>query len=705
MEHNLIIANEIIIIALLLVAIIASMTLRHLKMPYTIGLVLIGYAFSEYIVPHIDALKPIGPYFPAVDIILYIFLPPLIFESAIAVNTRLLNRNLFPVLCLAIFGVIISAGIIGYMIAWYFAIPLLFALLFGALISSTDPVAVISIFKEVGVPKRLQILVEGESLLNDACSIIMFQLVLLLISHPLLKNDLSFFETSALFTSQLLTSFVGGVFIGVIGGLILRVILRKTPLHSHIHQTATLVAAYLTYLLGDEMGFSGVIAVVSCGFITARAVSDWIGPDRREELNHFWEYIGFLANSLIFLLVGITISSLQDLSLLIKGGILGVFFLIGAVLLARFVPIVGTFAIFNRFTRHKVPFSYQIVCFWGGLRGAVAIALVLSLPLSLPFRDLIIAFSVLTVLFSIFIQGMTIGPLIQYLELGQSRLLRTFHQVYGDLVTSRAAQSSLLKSDLAGIIDSAILDEYIRTYREKSQYTEQKVREFWQEVHQNPDRTSVIRLFWLEAIHYEQKQYRQLYDDGLILSPVYAELQYQTTIREDFIQSGNYHPPIRLYAPESRYGLWLYRFIRRIFPNSAMLKSYQNRIDIHLIFASVAVYVASSATIEYLERLSQWVCLDSAEITDIVDFYKKFEQKALSYLTSEHVVGSQNLSYVSGYLAERTAGAGMIHMLGHHIEEGIGDEKTLGHIIDRLIKEKNKAKKKVFQLCGDQIVP
>lgn len=705
MEHNLIIANEIIIITLLLVAIIASMTLRHLKMPYSIGLVIIGYAFSEFVVPHIEALKSIGPYFPAADIILYIFLPPLIFESAIAVNTRLLNRNLFPVLCLAIFGVIISAGIIGYMISWYFAIPLLFALLFGALISSTDPVAVISIFKEVGVPKRLQILVEGESLLNDACSIIMFQLVLLLISRPLLKNDLTFLETSALFTSQLLTSFIGGILIGVVGGIILRTILRKIPLHSHIHQTATLVAAYLTYLLGDELGFSGVIAVVVCGFITAQAASDWIGPDRREELNRFWEYIGFLANSLIFLLVGITIASLEDLSLLIKGGILGIFFLIGAVLLARLVPVIGTFAIFNRFTKHKVPFSYQAICFWGGLRGAVAIALVLSIPLSLPFRDLIIAFSILTVLFTIFVEGMTIGPLIQFLGLGQSKLLRTFHQLYGELVTFRAAQSSLENANIRGIIDSAILDEHIRKHKEKSHNIEQMVREFWKNVHQNPDRMSVIRLFQLEALHYEQKQYRQLYDNGLILPPVYTELQYQITIREDFIQSGNIYTDIRLYAPGSRYKIKFCKFLKRSFPDSKMLNTYQKRIDIHLIFASIAIYIASSATIEYLEKLAKWVCLNPAEISEIIGFYKKIKQKALIHLTSEQVIGTQNLIYVSGYLAERTAGAGIIQVLTHHIEEGIGDEKTLGHMIDGFIKEKNKARKKVFKSCGDEILP
>lgn len=693
MEQNLIISNEIIIISLLLVAIIASMTLRHLKLPYTIGLVGIGYIFSAYVVPHVEVLKPIGPYFPAVDIILYTFLPPLIFESAIAVNTRLLNRNLFPVITLAILGVIISAGIIGYMISWYFAIPLLFALLFGALISSTDPVAVISIFREIGVPKRLQILVEGESLLNDASSILLFQLVLLLISKPLLKNNLTFFETSALFTSQLLTSCTGGIIVGIIGGLLLRIILQKAPTHSHIHQTATLVAAYLTYLAGDELGFSGVIAVVTCGFITARAASDWIGPDRREELTRFWEYIGFLANSLIFLLVGITIATLKDFSLLLKGGIVGVLFLIGAVLLARFIPVVGTFTIFNRFTSHKVPLSYQMVCFWGGLRGAVAIALVLSIPLSLPFRDLIIAWTVIAVLFSIFIQGLSVGPLIRGLRLGQPPLIRTFYQFYTDLITSRAAKSAIEKSTLAGITDSAIFETALRMYDEKIKTTEQNLQEFWNEVHKNPDRVSVIRLFWLEALHYEEKFYRQLYDDGLIPPPVYAELQYQTTIREDLIQSGNYRTKTRLYAPGSRYRLKLHRLMRRIMPDSSITAGYQKKIEMNLIFAAVAVYITSSAVIEYLKRLSGWVCLDVSEIQEIIGTYSKIHEKASSILISEKKDTSHNMSFVSKYLAETIARAGVIHMLAHHLDKGIGDEKSLHHIIEILIREKNKARR------------
>ncbi|MDD1723736.1 MAG: sodium:proton antiporter [Methanospirillum sp.] len=697
MSENLIIANEIIIIALLLVAILASLILRRLRMPYTIGLVIIGYAFAEFIVPHISAFEPLQRVIPAVDIILYIFLPPLIFESAVALNTRLLSRNLFPVLCLAIFGVIISAGIIGYLVAWYFAIPLLFALLFGALISSTDPVAVISIFKEIGVPRRLQTLVEGESLLNDAASIILFQLVLLLIRNPIFKNEHTFLETSTLFTTQLLTSFAGGIVIGIISGFLLRMLLKRAPLHAHIHQTATLVAAYLTYLISDEAGFSGVIAVVACGFFTARAASDCIGPDRREDLARFWEYIGFLANSLIFLLVGIAIASLEDLSIMLKGGILGILFLIAATLLARFVPVFGIFGLYNLFTTHRVPLSYQTVCFWGGLRGAVAIALFLSIPLSLPFRDLIIAFSVTIVLFTIFVQGITMGPLIRALGLGQSGMLRRFHQLHADLVTSRVAQERLKHSVLEGIISPGVLEECASRYREISTGHEQKIRELWDEIHKNTESVSILRLFWLEAIRFEQKLYRHLYDDGLILPQVFAELQYQATIREDLIQSGNYHPVVLVYTPGSRFRMRMKGFVSRISPDSRLSGFLEEKSTINRIFAAIAIVVTASATTRYMKDLSSRVCLDPGEIADILAEYDQACAEETAYLRSVPVAGSRALKEVSRYLAKRTAGAGMILLIHQYLEEGSGDEKILTGYVNQLIREKNTDEKKLIR--------
>lgn len=702
MNPNPLIADETVVITLLLIAIIASMTLRHLKMPYTVGLVLTGFIFSSFIAPNISVLHSFDGLTPSSDIILYLFLPPLIFESAIALNTRLLSRNLFPILGLAIAGVVISAVIIGLLVSHLFAIPLLFALLFGALISATDPVAVITLFKEIGVPKRLQILVEGESLLNDAAAIVLFQLVLSLIGASLLSERISLFNTSLQFTSTVITSFIGGIAVGALIGILLIVVLKKTPLHSHIHQTATLVAAYLSYLISDHIcGFSGVVAVVVCGCVAARAASDWLGPARRDELTRFWEYIGFLANSLIFLVVGIAIASLQDLSIFLNGAVVGIILLIIVVTFSRIIPVFGIFGLYNLFTPRTVPFSYQMITFWGGIRGAVAIALSLSLHPSLPYRDAIVAFSVTIVLYTVLVQGLTIAPLIHYFGLGQTRLVNRFHQMYTDLIASRAGGRSLQNSVMGDIIDPTTALRHIKQYEKSSADQVQKIRDFWSEIRKNPERKSILRLFWLEALRFEQKQYRELYDEGLILPAVYAELQYQTATREDLIQSGDYHPGSPVMGPGTKFRKWIQKVISQIAPESRISRFLQKRSEMNRIFGAAAIVVAASETTRYLTNLASVVCLRPIEITDILAVYNQLEGESRDYLHSDQVIQSGNLKEISAYLAERTAGAGMIATLHHHLEDGAGDEKTLTRLIDQLIEEKNAARRKLIRACKE----
>lgn len=700
MPQNLLIADETIVITLLLIAIITAITLRHLKMPYTIGLVITGYIFSAFIVPHVSTLKSFQGMVPSTDIILYLFLPLLIFESAIAMNTRLLTKNIFPVLGLAIIGVIISGIIIGVILSLFSPLPLLYALLFGALISATDPAAVISIFKEIGVPKRLQILVEGESLLNDAAAIVMFQMVLALIAASLFDQKISVSDTSMHFVSSVLISFVGGIVIGGITGYLLRGVLRRTPLHSHIHQTATLVAAYLSYLISDHiLGFSGVIAVVVCGCLAARAASDWIGPDRREDLNRFWEYIGFLANSLIFLLVGIAIASLQDLSVFMTGAILGVIFLVAVVTFARFIPVFGIFGLYNLFTPRKIPLSYQVISFWGGLRGAVAIALSLSLPYSFPYRDVIVEFTVTVVLFTILFQGLSIGPLIHHLGLGQTRLITKFHQIYTDLVTCRSGARSLENSPLGDIIDHDTSMRYIREYRKMSASRMEKIQNFWKEIRKNPERKEILKLFWLEALRFEQKQYRLLYDEGLILPAVYAAVQFHAASREDLIQSGDYHPGKSEVGPGARFRRWVTRSMNRIAPSSRISKYLTRRGEVNRIFIAFALVVAASATTRYLRELAGVVCLKTDDIADILSVYQRLEGDARSYLQSDIVKSSPCLKDISAFIAERTAGAGMLSELHKHLEDGAGDEKTLTKYIDQLIEEKNESRVGLVRSC------
>lgn len=703
MEENILIADETIVITLLLIAVIASITLRHLKMPYTIGLVITGYILSSFIAPHISLFQPFEDLVPSSGIILYLFLPPLIFESAVALNTRLLSRNLFPVLGLAIPGVIISAVIIGLLVSHMFAMPLLFALLFGALISATDPAAVISLFKEIGVPKRLQILVEGESLLNDAAAIVMFQMLLTLITVSSLTESISFTDTAVTFTETVIISFFGGILVGALVGIMLRSVLKQTPLHPHIHQTSTLVAAYLAYLISDHLcGFSGVVAVVVCGCIAAKAASDWVGPAGRDELTRFWEYIGYLANSVIFLLVGIAIASLQDLSLLLQGTVSGIIILIAVVILARFIPVFGIIGGYNLLTPRKIPFSYQMISVWGGIRGAVAIALSLSLDPALPYRDPIIAFSVIIVLFTILVQGLTIGPLIHYFGLGQTELVTRFHTMYTDLVAVRAGIKGLQKAPMSDIIDPRASRSVIQRYQNEADLQVEKIRRFWDDTGKNPEKKSILRLFWLEALRYEQKQYRLLYDDGLIFPAVYAELQYQITTREELIQSGNYHPGKPEVGPGTRLRKRMQHLITHIAPASRISRYFRHKNEMNLILGAAAIVIAASQTSRYLTNLAQFVQLNQEEIADILEVYTGLEQKAHSFLHSDTVVQSGQLKGIGVYLAKRTAAAGIMGTLHQCLDDGAGDEKTLTLLMNRLLDEKNEAQITLIRACRDQ---
>lgn len=219
MPEPVLISEEGIILLLLAIAIVMSIVLRKIRFPYTIGLFIIGFVIAYLIAPEVKFLEPLSGYVPDSNMILYIFLPPLIFESAIALNSRILFKNIVPVMVMAIVGLLVSVFIVGMLLSISTPLPLIYALLFGALISATDPVAVISLFKEFGVPKRLFTLVEGESLLNDASAIVTFNLIIWIIAVEVSSSAPSIESISAFFVYSLVTSFIGGILIGSVMAL------------------------------------------------------------------------------------------------------------------------------------------------------------------------------------------------------------------------------------------------------------------------------------------------------------------------------------------------------------------------------------------------------------------------------------------------------------------------------------------------------
>jgi CPA1 family monovalent cation:H+ antiporter len=376
---------------LLLIAAVVAMLVRRLRLPYSVGLVFAGIVLASLpFAPNIQLTK---------ELIFNAFLPPLIFEAAFYINWKELSKDLPVVLLLATVGVLLSAGVttlgMHYIAHWDW----ISSLLFGVLIAATDPVSVIATFKEAGVHGRLRQLVEAESLFNDSTAAVAFGIAIAIASG-------SQISASQIAVSLVLT-IAGGIICGaIVAGMVL-LLAGKTedPL---VEITFTTVAAYGSFLLAEHLHVSGVLATLTAGLIVGNIGSlGAISDGGRVAVCSFWEYIAFVVNSLIFLLMGM-LEAHQDFMLVL----FPIAIAIVCVTLGRAISIYLCCATFNG-SSLKVKTNYQHVLFWGGLRGALALALALGLPLGLPYRNEIITVSFAVVAFSIFVQGLTITPLLQ----------------------------------------------------------------------------------------------------------------------------------------------------------------------------------------------------------------------------------------------------------------------------------------------------
>jgi monovalent cation:H+ antiporter, CPA1 family len=380
---------------LLFVSALVAMLTRRMHLPYTVGLVLAGMAlyFSHvYIKWHLTK-----------DLIFSVFLPPLVFEAALFIHWRELKKELPVVTLLATLGVVLAAAVTAlgmhYALDWDWGS----AILFGVLIAATDPVSVIATFKESKVPSRLKMLLESESLLNDGTAAVAFVAVLGVLAGG--------HETVLSISGALFVTIVGGVLTGGIIAYLFMLLAGRTPDYL-VEITFTTLTAYGSFFVAEHFHLSGVLAALTAGLVVGNFRSSGsISTAGRHALGPFWEYLAFVANSLIFLLIGA-----QEAQQHFSGLWLPVLVAIALVTLGRAVAIYPLCALFAR-SRLKVDLRHQHVLFWGGLRGALALALALSLPEALPHHDVIIVITFAVVAFSVFAQGLTITPLLRRLGL------------------------------------------------------------------------------------------------------------------------------------------------------------------------------------------------------------------------------------------------------------------------------------------------
>jgi CPA1 family monovalent cation:H+ antiporter len=376
---------------LLLIAAVVAMLTRRLRLPYSVGLVVAGIvlAFLPF-APRVVLTK---------DLIFTALLPPLLFEAAFYINWNQLRRD-FPVISvLATLGVILSATVTAtgmhFLAHWQW----IDALVFGALIAATDPVSVISTFKEAKARGRLLVLIEAESLLNDGTAAVAFGVVVAIASGQRLAP----IEITAL----LLKTIVGGVLCGALVALAALFLAGRTKDHL-VETTFTTVAAYGSFLLADHFGLSGVLATISAGLVMGNFKSlSAISERGREAVQAFWEYAAFVSNSLVFLLIGMHEAHQNFVAIWLPAVTA-----IVLVTLGRALAIYPCCLLFSR-SRIRITSKHQHVLFWGGLRGALALALALGLPATVPLREQIISISFAVVAFSVFVQGLTMVPFLR----------------------------------------------------------------------------------------------------------------------------------------------------------------------------------------------------------------------------------------------------------------------------------------------------
>ena len=376
---------------LLLTAAVVAMLTRRLRLPYSVGLVAAGIVL---------AILPFAPKVSLTkDLIFTALLPPLLFEAAFYIHWNQLRRDLSVIVVLATLGVLLSACVTAtgmhYLAHWQW----LGAVVFGVLIAATDPVSVIATFKEAKAQGRLLVLIEAESLLNDGTAAVAFGVVVAVASGQQL--------TSIEITSMLVKAIGGGILCGGIVALGALLLAGRTDDHL-VEITFTTVAAYGSFLLADHLSLSGVLATITAGLVMGNFKSfNAISERGREAVQAFWEYAAFVANSLVFLLIGMHEAHQNFVAIWLPAIIA-----IVLVTLGRAVAIYPCCYLFSR-SSLRVTMKHQHVLFWGGLRGALALALALGLPSEIPQREGIITISFAVVAFSVFAQGLTMAPLLR----------------------------------------------------------------------------------------------------------------------------------------------------------------------------------------------------------------------------------------------------------------------------------------------------
>lgn len=545
------------VLVLLLACVAAHAVAKRLNVPEALTLVAAG-AVVGALSDRVDLLAPVGELAVTPGVVFFVFLPTLVFHSAFSLDARALRENLAPTLTLAIPGLILSTGVIGGIMHWFapqLGVRLGWpeALLLGSILAATEPVAVVSMFARVGAPRRLSVLVEGESLFNDATAIALSRVLLGVMGAGAVGG--AFVDGFI----QLIVLFVGGLAVGWGLALVAGLALGAVRSDALVEITITTVLAYLAFYLGElTFGLSGVMSVVAAGIVMGGWGRAKISPSVSEYLNSYWEYLAGLANWLIFILVGLTVdfgAIVASLPLLV--GVVAAMFISRALAVYTLLPLA------TRLTGGEpIDRGYQTVILWGGVRGGVALAIALSLPESVESRDLLISLTTGAVLVSLVVQTFTIERVVRYFHLDRPQLSDRLAQLEAQIAARVRTLAEIPVLEEGGLFSRKIASETRSRVEHALRYERATLEQLREE---SLDRDEERRLLYLRCFAAERSQYYHMLTLGHLSERAYRNLTHSLDLQVDSVRHEGRIPEFTLHPPSGeRVETMLYRVLERV---------------------------------------------------------------------------------------------------------------------------------------------
>lgn len=557
-EHAFLI-GALSIFGLLTLSTIIHSLCKRLQVPFAVGLLLSGMLVSS-IVQIFDWQDHLVLSFSP-EIVFYIFLPTLIFESAYHLNFRQFRGVLREVTTLATVGLIAAILLTAAGLHYVFDWPWVVSLLFGALIAATDPVAVLAVFRELKAPKKLSTIVDGESLVNDGTALVLFQffLGLAVIGAGLSFSPMVIFaETLHLFSTLLL-----GLGFGIVAGVIFSIAIANAS-SKGVKLTLSLVLAHLTFLIAEGiLGVSGILATMAAGLVMGNFGQRKLKPANRKSFSEIWQFLGFISNALIFLLLGI---KLGEINFLQYWQFIGVAILL-AVIVGRLVAVLSCFWLTNK-TRdadRQIPLQDQVITFWGGIRGALSATAVLLIPESFAYAEVLQAMTAGVIIFTFLVNGTTIGWLLRKLKIVDFT---------GSEKLQRSEARLVINEEVCQYLDSLLKRKYIseKTHQTvKQKYLREHaicVKDFSNiQKHLSGNAREFTKILTHYALGIELKTYNHLFAVEEISEERYRVLQSSIYRQLERLER-DILPEERVlahkYAPDVPKDFWLSQILRRL---------------------------------------------------------------------------------------------------------------------------------------------